>query len=399
MGITRSRTDSARRGLARLAAAAARASVPALALLACAPAGALAGAGYSGGEFLRISQSPRAVAMGETGAGLYGDLLGAVAMNPAALARTGYSEAAFTYNSWLEGMSSQQAAYAYPLGGAKGVLAGSVSMFNVPSIDGYDNSGAPAGGVDAGDLSAGAYYAARLYGPWQDRRLGLFAGAGLKYAREKLDTVSAGALLADAGALWITRLGADTAGFGLSVQSLGGGFKFDSVTDPAPTQLRAGVSYITLEAGDPLTFSLDAKKPEDSGTVFSAGAEYLLKRVVALRAGYVSGSDLGNGLRFGGGVTLKLLQFDYALAGYGKFGSTHRFSVSYKFGKPVDVTPHLSPEQEKALWKTGRARDLMKDGRYYEAVLELNDALGLDPHCVEALELMRKARSLVDVSK
>ena len=162
---------------------------------------------------------------------------------------------------------------------------------------------------------------------------------------------------------------------------------------------RAGASYILLAAGDPLTFAADIKKPSDSGTVFSLGAEYMFRRVVSLRAGYISGEDLGGGLRFGGGVALKLLQFDYAVSSYGKFGSAHRFSLAYKFGKPVEVTPHLSPGQEKAKWKTERARELMRESRYYEAVLELNEALGLDPGSAEALELMRRARGLVEVSK
>jgi len=216
----------------------------ALGCAAAAPAGA--GAGKSGGEFLRIIQSPRVVAMGETGAGLYGDLLGAVAMNPAALARTGYREAAFSYSSWLEGISLQQAAYVHPLGGDKGVLGGSVSMLSMPSIDGYNNSGAPSGHVDAGAVAVSVNYAARLRGQWADRRYGLFAGGALKYARENLDTASAGSALFDAGLLWISKVRGGTLGLGLSAQSLGGGFKFDSVTDPAPTTLRAGASYILL---------------------------------------------------------------------------------------------------------------------------------------------------------
>lgn len=358
-----------------------------------------AAAGKAGGDFLNIVQSPRAVGMGEAGAGLYGDLLGALALNPAALARTGYREASFTYNSWLEGIALQQAAYAHPLGGGRGVLAGSVSMLNMAAIEGYNNSGAAAGKVDAGDMAVSVNYAVRLAGPWQARRLGLFSGVGLKYAREKLDTVSAATELVDAGLLWITDLESGTLGLGAAVQSLGGGFKFDTASDAAPTVLRAGASYIVLAAGDPVSFALDLKRTGDSGTVVSGGAEYLIKRAFALRAGYVSGSDLGSGLRFGGGVTLKLLQFDYALSNFGKFGSAHRFSVAYKFGKPVDMTPHLSPDQEKARWKTGRARLMMSDARYYEAVLELNDALTLDPGYNEALELLRKARSLVEVSK
>lgn len=368
-------------------------------LLCLVPAGPAAAAGTSGGEFLRLVHSPRAAAMGGTGAGLYGDLLGALALNPAALSRTGYSEAAFAYNAWLEDITAQQLAYAHPLGGKKGVLAGYLSMLSVGGIDGYDNSGAAAGGVDAGDMVLGAAYSARLSGPWRDRRLGLFAGAAVKYARETLDGVSAGSALADAGLLLVAKAPGGTAAFGVSAQSLGGGFKFDSVTDKAPSLLRAGVSYITLAAGDPVTLAADVSKPNDSGSSVSFGAEYLVRRVVALRAGYVSGEDMGGGFSVGGGVTIRMLQFDYAAASYGKFGSAHRFSLSYKFGKPVDVTPHLSPAQEEAAWKAGRARELMKDRRYYEAVVELNAALTLDPGNTEALELMRRARSLVEVSR
>jgi hypothetical protein len=371
-----------------------------LALSMAASPAADAAAGKDGGEFLRIVQSPRAVGMGETGAGLYGDLLGALSMNPAALGRTGYREAGFTYNAWLEGIASQQAVYAHPLGGSKGVLAGSVSMLSVPAMDGYNNSGAYAGSVDAGDLVAAVNYAVRLRGPWNDRRLGLFAGGALKYAREKLDTVAASAALADAGLLWISRTPwGDTVGLGLAAQSVGGGFKFDTVTDKAPTVLRGGASYITLAAGDPLTFAVDVKKPADSSSVLSFGTEYLLRRVVALRAGYIADSDLGSGLRFGGGVVIRLLQFDYAISSYGKFGPAHRFSLSYKFGKPVDATPHLTPAEEQARERTERARVLMRESRYYEAVLELNEALKLDPGSSEALALMRKARGLVEISR
>ena len=352
--------------------------------------------GKSGGDFLRIVQSPRAVGMGESGVGLQGDLLGALALNPAALALTEYREVAFTYNMWIEDISIQQAAYAHPLPAVKGVVAGSVSRLGMSSIPGYNNNGGATGNVDAGDIAFSANYALRLRGPWQDMRLGLFAGAGLKYARESLDTVSASAKLMDLGVLWLSKVKSGVLGLGLSAQSVGSGFKFDKERDPAPRVIRAGASYTVLAAGDPLTFTLEMKNPNDSSLVYGGGAEYFIKKVIALRAGYVSGTDMGGGLRLGGGVNIRLIQFDYALAGYGKFGSAHRFSLSYKFGKPVEVTPHSSPEQQQARWKIERARDFMKENRYYEAILELNGALDLDPGSTQALELMKKARTLVD---
>lgn len=355
--------------------------------------------GESGGAFLRIVQSPRAVAMGEAGAALPGDLLGAFALNPASLALTNYREFAFAYNFWIEDVSIQQAGYAYPLPARKGVLAASLVRLGMDSIAGYNNSGAYTGGVDAGDLVFSLYYARRLSGPWQDMRLGLFAGAGLKYARETLDDVSAGARLLDLGVLWRAKLKGGILGLGLSAQSLGSGFKFDSQTDPAPRIIRAAAAYTAITAGDPLSFVADIRRPVDGDTSFSLGGEYSIRRMVTLRAGYVSGIDVGGGLRMGGGVNIKLIQLDYALSGCGKFGSVHRFSLSYKFGKPVEVTPHISPEQEQARWKTERARGFIRENRYYEAILELNGALDLDPGSIEALELMKKARNLVDTER
>ena len=131
---------------------------------------------------------------------------------------------------------------------------------------------------------------------------------------------------------------------------------------------------------------------------FGNAAELIIA-IVALRAGYISGTDMGGGLRLGVGVDIRLIEFDYALSGYGKFGSVHRFSLSYKFGKPVEVTPHSSPEQEQARWKVERARGFMRENRYYEAILELNGALEIDPGSIEALDLMKKARNLVDTER
>lgn len=352
-------------------------------------------AGKSGGYFLRMIQSPRATAMGEGGTGLYGDLLGALALNPAALGRTRYRELAFTYNSWLEGISLQQVAYAHPLTN-KSALAASLSLLQMRSFSGYDNSGGYTGAVDAGDMAFSLNYARRIYGAWDDLRFGVFMGGGVKYAREVLDTSSADALLYDAGLLSISRFSGGVLGLGVSAQSLGEGFKFDSARDKAPTVLRAGAAWIIPAWGDPLTFAVDLKKPNDDKAAVSGGLEYIVKGLVAGRIGYAGGTDLGNGLRFGMGLNLKVVQVDYALSKYGEFGYAHKFGVSHKFGKPVEVTPRLTPQQEKARWKLHRAKVFMKENRYYEAVLELNDAVTLEPNLKEALQLMKQAREMME---
>ena len=348
--------------------------------------------GKSGGSFIRIIQSPRAAAMGEAGTGLYGDLLGSLGLNPAALARTGYNEVALVHNSWLEGISEQGLAYAHPLQG-NGVLAGFVSTLRTGPIDAYDNSDGYAGTVDAGATLAGVNYAAKITGPRRDRRFGLFAGGGIKYARQKLDTISAGTILFDAGLLSIFRAGSTGAlGLGVSAQSLGRGFKFDSQRDPAPSVLRAGAGYITTLGGDPLSFAFDLVKPNDEALSYAIGAEMVLKNIVVWRVGFRTCSGVEGGLKFGAGFILKVMQLDYSMANYGKLGLAHRFSLTHKFGKPMEVSRYPTREDGQAEFRTGRAKKLMAEGRFYEAVLELNEALKLDPNSKEALELMKKAR-------
>ncbi len=352
-------------------------------------------AGKSGGYFFRVIQSPRASAMGESGAGLSGDLLGALALNPAALGRTRYSELAVTYNSWLEDISMQQVAYAHPLSRTS-ALAVSVSLLQMKSFAGYDSFGGYAGSVKAGDSAYSLSYAKRVYGPWDDLKFGIFVGGGVKYAREVLDEFSASTMLYDIGILSISELFGGVLGLGVSAQSLGQGFKFTSVRDNPPSVQRAGAAWTIPAWGDPLTLAVDLKKPNDDKAAYLAGLEYVVKDLVSGRVGYAGDVDLGNGLRFGIGFNLKVVQIDYALSKYGDFGYTHRFGISYKFGKPVEVTPHFTPRQEKARWKLARAKEFMKERSYYEAVLELNDAVELDPNLKEAMRLMEYARGMME---
>ncbi|MCX5786847.1 MAG: PorV/PorQ family protein [Elusimicrobia bacterium] len=369
-----------------------------LCALFCLAAPSLAGTGASGLEFLRITQSPRAVAMGESGVGMYGDVLAACQLNPAALGLTDYKEASAVYSSWIENLSMQQAAYAQPF--AKGgVLAGSIALLQTGSIDGYDEYNSPTGSLSSSDKAFSLAYARRLFGPWDDKRFGLFGGAALKYASETLGPVSAGTTLYDIGLLSVNRRGDSVVDIGFSIQSLGKGLKFDSVQDKAPTVYSLGFGFITPLYGDPLSLAFDIKKPNDEKVYCSAGLEYLTKKMLAWRMGWVSASDLGSGLRFGVGFNLKFIQLDYALASLGKFGLTHRLSAAYKFGHPVEISPYLKPDQERAMRKLERGKKLMADGRYYEAMTELGEAIELDPALKEAVTLLRGARRQMETEK
>jgi len=88
------------------------------------------------------------------------------------------------------------------------------------------------------------------------------------------------------------------------------------------------------------------------------------------------------------GFKLKRMEVDYAFAGFGDLGEMHRVGLSLRLGGRVEVTP---PEERGLGAVMRRGERLMQEGRYYEAILEFNKALDLDPGNRRALEQMRKA--------
>lgn len=117
-----------------------------------------------------------------------------------------------------------------------------------------------------------------------------------------------------------------------------------------------------------------------------------LRGILFWRGGYLSNQYLGSGWRFGMGFRLKVINVDYALSHYGRFGFTHLIGVAARFGQPVDVTPILTEPETQALRRVRRAREMIRQRRSYDAALELNEALSLDPRNQEALRLLREVR-------
>lgn len=346
------------------------------------------GAGQSGSAHLRILTSPRSSAMGEAGTGLGNNLLDSIAINPAGLGQLKYKEAAFSYLRWIEGMHLQDLAYALPF--PIGTLALSAHQFTVGSFKAFDNSGTPVGEVEAKALSARLAFGGRLWGPHEDRRWGVFAGGAVRYLKEELAMVQAKGWLYDAGLLVRLRPQLGIWGFGMSVLSKGKGLRFDTETSPSPQIIQIGGSYVHPLFGNPLSLVLDGRFPKDGKKTFGLGLEYLLKDILAWRIGYTSAQDLGSGFRAGLGFNLNLFRLDYALASLGDFSLAHRVGISMRFGEAKEVFRHLTPEQERAEWHYMRALKFYKDRRDQEALLELDNALWLDPGLRRAKKLQQQ---------
>ncbi len=97
--------------------------------------------------------------------------------------------------------------------------------------------------------------------------------------------------------------------------------------DPLPFEARVGLA---LTRG-PLVLALDIASPLDNDTYYCAGVEWWMWDGIALRAGYKTNQDIGQGLTAGLGFKKGKIQFDYAYVPYGDLGDTHKVSLGMSF--------------------------------------------------------------------
>ncbi len=98
-------------------------------------------------------------------------------------------------------------------------------------------------------------------------------------------------------------------------------------SDPLPFIMKGGLAF---RRGS-LTLAMDIAKPMDNKMYFCAGAEWWIRDIIALRAGYKTNQDIRAGFTVGMGFKKDKIQFDYAYVPYGDLGSTHRVSFGMKF--------------------------------------------------------------------
>lgn len=351
--------------------------------------------GSTGANFLTFGQGPRAIAMGESQVAVAEDAYAAY-WNPAGLAAMEYPELALTYNKALEGTDQQYLSLAYPLRSGS-VLDLNLTRLGMSSFQGYDAKGVQTRSVGANDYALGLAYGHTLIYD-EAKRPGLNVGVNLKGIRESLDTAQAQTFAADFGAIAYYRPGPPRREgrpgqewrLGFAAKNLGPSLKFDRGRSDLPSSYQIGLAWRGLPKGDSLTFSLDQVLSREEPFYIAAGAEYVVLRTLALRLGYRTGQDIGLGFRAGVGFKLKIFDLDYAFAGFGDLGQMHRMGLSIRLGGPVETTPPEERSLDAVLRKAAR---LMREKRYYEALLEYNKALDIDPGNRQALEGMKRANN------
>jgi len=276
----------------------------------------------TGAAFLKIPVGPRVCGMGEA-AVAYIDDASALFYNPAGLARVRTFDLLFAHNQWFLDMNHEYVAgaFGYEEVGMFGLAldywgSGSIQGVNIrgESIPGYVFS--------AADWSVSLGYGRSI----SDFSFGL----GAKFVHQQHESLSTSAWAFDAGAMYKMPLEGLKAG--AAVANIGTQAKLYEESYDLPLQARLGWRYDYSIVGVTQDFILsETEKPG-----IAVGAECRPVDIVALRAGYRTGSDYGgfSGLRAGLGLSWQGIGVDYAFAPYGKLGASHRISISYRGPAP-----------------------------------------------------------------
>ena len=280
-----------------------------------------AGAGSDGAAFLKIDAGGRAAAMGGAFTAVADDA-SSVFYNPAGPALLRRKELLLAHNEWLEGLRNEHAAYVQPVSPRLTLFAGFTALL-APSLAGYDSAGAETGKFSAMDGAAGAGFA------WALKDGDSFFGLFLKTVYQQADTRKASAYAGDLG--FIKNYG-ETLRLGAAAQNLGTPIKLYQESFDLPRTYRGGGAY---RVNKRLWVSAEAVKAGASEAMFAAGAEGNLEGAFYARLGYKTGRARYGGPGFSGGVGIRdgNTGVDYAFTPFGDLGSTHRLTLSFKFGE------------------------------------------------------------------
>ncbi|HAH32629.1 MAG TPA: hypothetical protein DCL44_09995 [Elusimicrobia bacterium] len=290
-----------------------------------------AGAGTTAAPFLKVSMSPRALAM----AGAFGALTddsGSVFVNPAGLAQSDKREAGFGFTNYLQGAKMGSLSYSGNIGEHRFGFGASFL-----SVDGIERRGlADAVGIvpELGSFGANDMaftFATAKKGFLPDTLSGLDAGCAIKFIRSSIDSKNALAVAADAGAVYHA---GPKVNVSLAMLNLGTKMKFTDEADALPLSISAGFLYksapnlnLTAELGEYIN---------DEKFYPALGIEYWFRDAFAMRGGYKFGYDTSNlgavaGLSLGFGLKVAGLGVDYAYLPFGDLGNVQRFGFWMQF--------------------------------------------------------------------
>jgi len=269
------------------------------------------GPGTTGANFLKIGVGARAAALGDAFTVIVDDST-SLYWNPAGLAKMEKRQFSATYNVWFAGINQGYLGVGFPLSG-KGIVAGGVNYVDMGDFDGRDEAGNPIGTFTASALNYQLGYANRI-----GERFTWGISAGMVQ-----DTIADDTKSTFAANLGLIFKSSELLSLGLALQNIGGQLG----GDPLPFVAKVGMAYTWKS----LLFALDIASPTDNDVYYCAGIEWWIMDGIALRAGYKTNQDVGEGLTAGLGFSKGKIRFDYAYVPYGALGNTHKVLLGMSF--------------------------------------------------------------------
>ena len=269
------------------------------------------GPGTTAANFLKIGVGARAAALGDAFTVIVDDST-SLYWNPAGLAKMEERQLSATYNMWFAGINQGYLGIGFPLSG-EGIVAGGVNYVDMGDFDGRDEAGNPTGTFTASALNFHLGYANKV-----GEKLIWGISAGLVQ-----DTIADDIKSTYAANLGLIFESSESLSLGLALQNIGGQLG----GDPLPFVAKVGMAYTWRS----LLLALDIASPTDNDLYYGAGIEWWIMDGIALRAGYKTNQDIGEGFTAGLGFDKGKIRFDYAYVPYGELGNTHRVLLGMSF--------------------------------------------------------------------
>jgi outer membrane protein OmpA-like peptidoglycan-associated protein len=344
-------------------------------------------AGTTASNFIKIPPFARAVGMGEAFTAVSDGTYG-LYYNPAGLSSVLGFEAQITHISWFQNMNYEFISFVSPVPYSDiGKLGLAFAWFQVDEMNRTTEltTGelADLNNVNFDSKVTGTFSPhdfAVILGYSLDIRDNFSGGISIKYVGQNIDIYNGGNVTADIGFLYKANLDTHFLRAGLTLSNLGSELKMKDTAFEPPKILKLGVSDSFDLFSGKLLIAGQAILQVDYDSLFSAGAEYWIQNLVALRLGYKFGAF--NHLTLGAGIKYNSFEFDYAFVGFSELGNTHRFSMLYSWGTPpvkLTVFPSVfSPNSDNFLDTAVFTPGLKSKDKLNSLKINIFDSTGLE---------------------
>lgn len=309
---------------------------------------AATGVGTYSANFLQINSGARQVAMGEAYTALAYKDINLMRYNIGGLGSIRNIMLAINYHDWIQ--DTHQGAFSLALPTRMGVIGFDFNYFNEGELTELDENFLPTGSIlKSNDIALTLGYGSYFKLLNQN----FMFGGGFKFIQQNLGNESASALGLDVGLLlWLKHLALGVTMQNFSVTKL----KFINHKESLPTTYRAGIGgHFRFNEYIRWNIDFDAAYIPDQDPRFYSGTELIINDLFMIRGGYKFHDFDANRWSAGLGLLIPMnwlasseTRLDYAFSPFNNFeGSTHRFSLLFRFGVPIPGKALNVPDERK----------------------------------------------------